>query len=452
MRWKFSGYTAALVIVGFVASAGTAAAKSRSKAKAKVPVKAAPAVQVADKKKPTELLTDDRAITKQMQWEDKVMGPNDKKAELARIARAAAINKAAADKAAADKAAGLDVREPAPAPAPRAKSALNLPTLPDEGANGSRKDDGKRREISAKLLTEEASTPPPAAKPADDKFIDKLLNSEGQSKKKAAKTNDSELVQLLAKETDKPVVKAKGRGKNDVLDSVLANAEKEADKTVAKPTQPDWTKPEQPAAPPPPPAPVAVKPAPKKDSGVIQVIQGANYAPTPPPVAAAPAPPLPTQGRRAAAPSESAPAPRQVAAKPANWKDPFSDSAAVAARKAAAAAPSTPASSKKEGVAHPPGWRDPFADGPDQNKAKRPAASEPKRTNTESSPPPDGKSGQWKDPFTEKGGTHASVATVAVAEVAKPEQRKWEITARRAKPSPAAPAEGRSRWGVLKKH
>jgi hypothetical protein len=443
MRWKFSGYTAALVIVGLVASAGTAAAKSRPRAKAKAPKAAAPVVQAADKKKPTELLTDDRAITKQMQWEDKVMGPNDKKAELARIARAAAINKAAADKAAADKAAGIDVKEPAPAPAPRAKSALNLPTLPDEGANGSRKDDGKHREISAKLLTEEASTPPPAAKPADDKFIDKLLNSEGSSRKKAAKTSDSELVQLLAKETDKPAVKAKGRGKNDIVDSVLANADKEAEKTVVKPKQPDWTKPEQPTAPPPPPAPVAVKPAPKKDSGVIQVIQGANYAP-PPPVAAAPAP-ASTQGRRAAPPSE-APAPRQVAAKPANWKDPFSDSAA-AARKAAV---TTPPSTKKEGVAHPPGWRDPFADGPDQNKAKRPA-SEPKRTNTESPPPSDGKSGQWKDPFTEKGGTHASVTTVAVAEVARPEQRKWEITARRAKPAPTAPGESRSRWGVLKK-
>ncbi|HET6282958.1 MAG TPA: hypothetical protein VFH73_18500 [Polyangia bacterium] len=452
MRWKFSGYTAALVIVGFVASASTAAAKSRSRAKAKAP-KAAPVAQVADKKKlsekPTELMADDKSISKQMQWEDKVMGPNDKKADLARIARAAAITKAAADKAAADKAAGLDLKESAPAPKPQAKSTLNLPALPDEGdgkGNGSRKDDGKRREISAKLLTEEASAPVPAAKPADDKFIDRLLNSDGPSKKKAAKTSDSQLIQLLAKETDKPVVKTKARGKGDALESVLANADKEGEKTVVKPKQPDWTKPDLPTAAPPPPPPVAVKPAPRKDNGVIQVIQGAN-TPVPPPAAAAAPAPSPSR-RVAAAPSETAPtaAPKQVAAKPANWKDPFSDSNAAARKQAAAAA--VPPLSKKDGAAHPPGWRDPFADGPEQNKAKRPA-SEPKRTNTDSPPPPPaGNPAQWKDPFTEKGATHA---TVAVAEIPKPEQRKWEIAAaRRAKPAPAA-GESRSGWGVLKK-
>lgn len=440
MRCKFAGSLTALVLVCFVASAGTAAAKSRSKGKAKAAAKAAPA---PEKKKAAELMTDERAITKQMSWEDKVLGPNDKKAELAKIARASAITKAAAEKAAADKAAGLDVKEPAPvAPKPQAKSALNLPTLPDEEelkGNGAR---DKRRDISPKLGTEQASAPVPAAKPADDKFIDKLLNSDGPVKKKSgSKANDSALDELLAKETDKPPVKAKSRsGKADVVDSVLASAEKEGEKTVVQPKQPDWTKPDAPAPPPPAPTPVAIKPAPKKNTGVIQVIQGANYAATP--VAA----PSATSRRPAAV---EAPSPtRQVAARPAGWKDPFADGGGQG-RKSAAPAP-TPPSAKKEGAAHPPGWRDPFADGPDHNKAKR-APTEVKRPSNDAPPPPAGKSDQWKDPFTENSG--GARATVAVADGP---QRKWDIAARRA-PNPKAPAaapasEGpTSRWGVLKK-
>jgi len=435
MRCKFPGCLAALVLVGFVTSAGTAAAKPRSKGKAKVAAKAA-AAPAPEKKKAAELMTDDRAISKQMSWEDKVLGPNDKKAELAKIARASAITKAAAEKAAADKAAGLDVKEPPAQAAPKgqAKSALNLPALPDEEelkGNGAR---DKRREISPKLATEQAAAPVPAAKPADDKFIDKLLNSDGPVKKKsAAKTSDSALVELLEKETDKPAPKAKGRGKADVVDSLLATADKEEEKTVVQPKQPDWTKPDLPSAPVAPPPPVAAKPAPRKNTGVIQVIQGANYAP-PPSAAAAVSP-------RKVAPSEPASPARVVAARPAGWKDPFADGAAQGRKPAAP----TPPSVKKETAAHPPGWRDPFAD---DNKAKRAAPSEGKRTNGETPAAPAGKSDQWKDPFTENSG--GARATVAVADAP---QRKWDIAARRAaKPAaPAAAAEPASRWGVLKK-
>ena len=49
-----------------------------------------------DKKaKSGDSLSDDKVISKQMQWEDSVMGPDDKRAELDKIARAQAINKAA---------------------------------------------------------------------------------------------------------------------------------------------------------------------------------------------------------------------------------------------------------------------------------------------------------------------------------------------------------------------
>jgi hypothetical protein len=46
----------------------------------------------ADKKKAAELHADEKAMKKQFNWEDKVMGPDAKSAELEKIARAHAIN------------------------------------------------------------------------------------------------------------------------------------------------------------------------------------------------------------------------------------------------------------------------------------------------------------------------------------------------------------------------
>ena len=70
--------------------------------------------------------SDDKVINKQMQWEESVMGPDDgKRAELDKIARAQAINKAASEKAAKEKekadaqAAG---RRKRPTPPPRRAS------------------------------------------------------------------------------------------------------------------------------------------------------------------------------------------------------------------------------------------------------------------------------------------------------------------------------------------
>ena len=57
------------------------------------------------KKKGDELSEDKSGIGKTLQWEDKVMGPDDKGAELDKIRQAQAINKAAAEKAERDKAA-----------------------------------------------------------------------------------------------------------------------------------------------------------------------------------------------------------------------------------------------------------------------------------------------------------------------------------------------------------
>src|SRR6266481_8460924 len=143
MRSRLALLSAALCFVLAVVSIaipGALAAGPKGKQTAKKPA-GAPAVPVADasKKKPTELLIDDRAINKQMQWEDKVMGSNaTKKAELAKIARAQAITKAA-EQAAAEKAAAAP---PPPPPAARpAKSTVALPALPDEVDAKNKKDD-----------------------------------------------------------------------------------------------------------------------------------------------------------------------------------------------------------------------------------------------------------------------------------------------------------------------
>src|SRR3978361_122058 len=114
------------------------------------------------KKKSGDSLND---FDKQMQWENNVMGPDDKRAELAKIAKAQAITKAAAEKAAAEKAAAE--RNPPKEEAKRGPATKNaarvlLATPEDENAGKStksREERAKDREISPKLSTMEAAAP-----------------------------------------------------------------------------------------------------------------------------------------------------------------------------------------------------------------------------------------------------------------------------------------------------
>src|SRR5262245_11463857 len=129
-------------------------------------------------KKKGDDLADDKVIGKQLQWEEKVMGADDKKSELDKIRKAQEINKAAAEKAEREKAANAareaKEREAAAKAGPTTQKRggeVALPTLPDEGD----KTKVKHTEVSPKLETEAAKAPPPVLKPADDKFIDKLL-------------------------------------------------------------------------------------------------------------------------------------------------------------------------------------------------------------------------------------------------------------------------------------
>ena len=177
------------------------------------------------------------------------MGPDDKRAELDRIARAQAINKAAAEKAAKEKAkADAQAAKEAAAPKPKTSKRggdVALPTLPDE--DDSKGSKGKSSEVSPKLETAAAATPPPPVKHGDDKFIDKLLKDDSGSKKhKSSAADDKALDNLLAVEKPKPAAKGQGKGKKDDVDSLLLSADKAPPmpETHVRHETPEWAKPE----------------------------------------------------------------------------------------------------------------------------------------------------------------------------------------------------------------
>src|SRR4051794_15872423 len=234
-------------------------------------------------KKKGDDLSDDKVIGKQLQWEDKVMGPDDKRAELDKIAKAQAINKAAAEKAEKEKAANAareaKEREAAAKAGPTTTKRggdVALPTLPDEGP-GAGKGKPQHTEISPKLETAAAATPPPVLKPADDKFIDKLLKEEsGSKKKKGGSSDDKALIDMLASE--KPGKAAGGKkGRKDGVDDLLTEAEKAAPmpETKVRKETPEWAKPEIRETASAPAAPIAVQKPVKRDDGIIRVVQGA---------------------------------------------------------------------------------------------------------------------------------------------------------------------------------
>jgi hypothetical protein len=401
----------------------------------------------ASKKKSGEMLNDN--FDKQMQWENNVMGPDDKKAELAKIARASAISKAAAEKAAAEKAAAekTAAREEAKrGPATKTAAPVLLATPEDENAGKSTKnrdrDDRAGHEISPKLSTEEAVTPPPPVKPADDKFIDKLLKGE-PNRKKVVK-NDDELNDLLAKDKIAPAPKPRGK-KVDSVDDLLRSAEKQPDMPATKAKTPDWAKVEAPTAPAPP--PVIMRAPPKKDDGVIHIVQGAAGTTSPRPQVAAATPSRRTQNAdafdRRDADSFDTPRKRGVA-KSASFADPFADSGSAPRARVTAPPPPPPrpvaprVAPRREVASPPPGWRDPFSDAPDRGKpAKR--ADEPKA--------PAGRPPGWKDPFSDAARpSHAHGPLVAMRETHGSDAGKWEGAGKR------LPGAGKSAtWGVLKK-
>jgi hypothetical protein len=438
MRSKFL-VCAAIAAVGVSASFASAAHAAGRRDKHDKADKSA-------KPKPTELHADDKAIKRQTQWEDKVMGPDSTRKDLEKIARARAVTeKAERDKEQRDRQAAL---EPAPAPkvvAPKKNEKTEVSLLTTPAMDKNDKNDAKAHEISPQLATAAAQKAPSPIKAADDKFIDKLLREEDAPSKKRASSTDKELDSLLAGAKE-----SKGHKRGDSVDDLL----KTADKGPAMPAPraqsgglPEWAK--QPeiaptAAPPPPPAVVA-KVAPKND-GVIHVVQGAAGNA---PAVVAPSRPAPIAAR----------ASRRSAAKPpVSWNDPFAEKKPVAdassksvGLKAAASRPSASSDSS---------WNDPFAEPAGESRksarhAPQPSApaapsSAPKRGGGDKSEPAGHPAG-WKDPFT-KAPSEPTRAPVAMRELGKNESSKWEIAAHRpATRTVASDAHPATGWSVLKK-
>jgi hypothetical protein len=428
MRSKLSCLAAAMIMCGALSSAHGADPKKG-----------------AAKKKSSEQSLDN--FDKQMQWENNVMGPDDKKADMARLARANALAKAAAEKAAVEKVAAekqAAKEEATRKPATKAAAPVLLATPEDENAGKSTKsrgDDGAGHEVSPKLSTEEAMAPPPPVKPADDKFIDKLLK--GEPGKKKVVRNDDRLDDLLAK--DKIAAAPKPRGKRaDSVDDLLKSAEKQPDVVVNKPKTPDWAKVEAPVAP--APTPVAVRQQ-KKDDGVIHVVQGATSGsnnPTRPQMASA-TPSRRTQNadtfdrRDSSADPFDAPRTRRGAAssaRPASFADPFADSAPAPRARVAAPAPrpapvARPApAAHREPAAPPAGWRDPFGDPPANGGKSAKRTAEPKKAT-------------FKDPFSDAAPrAHGKSSVVALGD----SRRSDDSTAKRSS------ASSKGNWALLKKH
>jgi hypothetical protein len=408
--------------------------------------------------KSSELRADDKSMTKQLQWEDKVMGPDSKRAELDKIARAHAITeKAEKDK---ERQAALEAAAPAPKPEKAKKTEVALPSMADETSNAkpsskSSADEGRGRDISPKLETAAAQAPVPASKPADDKFIDKLLREEDAPSKKRASANDKELESLLAGAKDKP---AAGHKRADSVDSLLKNA----DKGPAMPAPraqsglPEWAK--QPeiasSAASPPPQAVALRTTAPRNDGVIHVMQGAAVA------SAAPA------STRTASPARGARRGAKATASPVEWNDPFAEKkapsyATAEPKKVTASHPSAMPNGAANGT-----WNDPFADGADTHKtttrraapaaSPAPASTTPARHNDKANEPTH--AAGWKDPFT-KAPAEPTHTRVAMRELGKNESSKWEIATHHGSSSSASAssshtgsdAHASGGWGVIKK-
>jgi len=387
-------------------------------------------------------------INKTLQWEDKVMGPDDKRSELDKILKAQAINKAAQEKAERDRekaAKEQAAREAKEAAAPKNQKRggeVALPSVPDEEPAG--KKSSKSVDVSPKLDTAEAAAPPPPSKPADDKFIDKLLKEEGAGKKKkTASSDDKSLLDLLA--TDKTVtgkVAPKAKKKNDV-DNLLLEADKEpaAAPVKVKHETPEWQKPEiqsTPVA-----APVVLKPAPKRDDGIIHVVQGAAAPAQTTTVSAVTShPAAPTRGVGSRKAASTLPASTHNA----GWDDPFAADAAarktagsrsasrdsdeggasgsrkaVAARRDADEDPFAPPPSRRNISAAPAGhskdnngWEDPFAAKRSGSKPEKSAASGRRVVTPPAKAAPAAHGAGWKDPFTDNGSAHSTHAAVAM--------------------------------------
>ena len=366
-----------------------------------------------------------------MQWENNVMGPDDKQAELAKIAKAPGDREGRRREG--RRREGRRREEPSQGRAkrtPAAKTAapVLLATPEDENAGQVDQVQGKS---SARIARSRRSSPPPRLprrrpRPSRPTTSSSTSCSRASPRKRPFKSvDDSELNDLLAK--DKVAAAPKPRGKRaDSVDDLLKQAE-QLDVAVTKAKTPEWAKIEAPTAPPPP--IVVPRAQPKKDDGVIHVVQGAAGGSKNPRPQMAAAPSRRSQNadtfdrrdaterreatsdrrsaeaadRRGGDAADPFDAPRgrrnaTTSSRPASFSDPFADSAPAPRTRVApppppprtAPAPRAMPAARREPAAAP-AFRDPFGDSPPPSKTvKRTPETKPA-----------GRSGGFKDPFSE---------------------------------------------------
>lgn len=340
----------------------------------------AKAAQNAQKKSAKEISSTDDALQKQMDWENKILGPNtEKKIDLVKIQKLQADETARREKQDRIDKTEKEKREreaAAAAAAQRNVRAAGTHDVPD---------------------VEEAPPPPKPAEKHDDAFVDKLLKEKALPKKKATVTND-EVDQLLNQaKQDKPAVAGKGKGGkgSDTVDQLLATADKQPTikTTTKRPSAAD-----EPVS-----AEAAAREAAMKaiaaataktdeernrnkkpaipDAAILRARAEANARANPPP------------------PPKMVPA----SASKSGWSDPFAADAPPPSKKervnasvrpAADVAPAAPSTSGRRGSSRT-GWKDPFDGGGDGGAAtprsKIPAKAGPAKPGKH---PPN-----WKDPF-----------------------------------------------------
>ena len=171
------------------------------------------------KKTAKELSSSDDALQKQMDWEDKVLGPNtEKKIDLAKIQKLQAEETARRERQEKIDRVEKEKREREAEKAAAAQRNVRAP--------------------SSREVPEIEEAPLLSLKPAekhDDAFVDHLLKDKGASKKKSAAVTNDEVDQLLnASKPDKQAGRTKG-GRTDSVDQILSTADKEPSiKTVTK--------------------------------------------------------------------------------------------------------------------------------------------------------------------------------------------------------------------------
>jgi len=319
-------------------------------------------------KKSAKEISGEDGLQKQMDWENKLLGPNtEKKIDLAKIQKLQAeeaarrekqdkidkVDKERKDREAAIAAQRRDVKEP---------STRDVPTI------------------------EEAPPPPKPAEKHDDAFVDKIMKDGKSGEKKHAVSND-EVDQLLAKaKQDKAAniaPKSNKNGRTDSVDQLLATSDKQQSikTTTKKPVEAEPVSAEAAAR-------EATLKAVATAQAKAQDERNRNKRPAIPDAAML----------RAQQPTPTAVLPPQPkdTGKSGSWSDPFANEATPSRRSKV-----VPASSRSGAAAgrHAPssrpaandGWQDPFDSGGGNSKA-RPSA--PK-----SSPGKGKHPAHWKDPF-----------------------------------------------------